>query len=168
MEISLIAAASLNHVIGIGNDLPWNLPADMKFFKEKTSGHHMLMGRKTWEILGKPLPNRISIVLSSGKITLPADVYSVQTLEDGLQTAKQRGETELMVIGGGQLYKAAIPFATRIYLTEIQTVIEGGTAFFPEIDRSIWRKVQSDFRPADERNPFDMSFDVYERKSQLS
>jgi dihydrofolate reductase len=131
MIISLIAAASTNRVIGVGNDLPWNLPADMKFFKETTTGHCILMGRKTWNILGKALPGRNSLVVSGNKQVLPDNTFGFLSISEAVLFAKNSGEKELMVIGGGEIYAHTLPLADRIYLTHVRTKIGNGTAFRP-------------------------------------
>ena len=163
MIISLIAAASTNRVIGIGNDLPWNQPADMKFFKEKTSGHCMLMGRKTWNILGKVLPGRISLIVSGKKLELPENAFGFTSISEAVQFAKNRGEQELMVIGGGEIYAHTLPLADRIYLTHIRTKIPNGTAFFPPIKATEWKIVSVVNHPKDEKNNLEMEFLVLER-----
>jgi len=163
MIVSLIAAASSNRVIGIGNDLPWNLRADMKFFKEKTTGHHILMGRKTWNILGKALPGRTSLVVSGKKLDLPDNTFGFQSVSEAIQFAKSNGEKELMVIGGGEIYTHTLPLANRIYLTHVNTKIENGTAFFPPIRATEWKIVSSTNYPKDEKNKFEMEFMILER-----
>ena len=164
MIVSLIAAASTNRVIGIGNELPWKLPADMQFFKEKTTGHAILMGRITWEILGKPLPNRTSIVISSQNLLLPDGVFQFNSIKAGIAHALELGETELMIIGGAKIYKAALHLADRIYLTHVYTKIQNGTSYFPPIHVKDWHIVASESRPKDEKNPLPMDFLVLEKK----
>lgn len=168
MIVSLVAAASTNRVIGVGNDLPWKLPADMQFFKQTTENHHILMGRKTWEILGKPLPKRVSIVISSQALALPEGVFSFKTVQEGIAFAQSQGETELMVIGGGQIYEAALPFADRLYLTHVYTKVKNGTAHFPSVPATEWAIRNSNYREKDEKNPFDMEFLVLERRKPRS
>ena len=164
MEISLIAATSTNRVIGIGNDLPWNLPADMKFFKETTEGHHILMGRKTWEILGRALPKRTSLVISNSILSLPDGVHQFSKIEEAINFARSKGERELMVIGGGKIYEAALQLANRIYLTHVYTRIQNGTALFPPVLASEWQIVKSSYREKDGKNMFDMEFLVLEKR----
>lgn len=167
MIVSLVAAASTNRVIGVGNDLPWQLPADMQFFKQTTENHHILMGRKTWEILGKPLPKRISIVISTQKLAFPEGVFRFDTVQQGLSFARSQGENELMVIGGGQIYEAALPLADRLYLTHVYTQVENGTAYFPPVLATDWAIKSSTYREKDEKNQFDMEFLVLERMGFL-
>lgn len=164
MIISLVAAASTNRVIGVQNDLPWHLPADMRFFKQTTLNHHIMMGRTTWEIFPKPLPGRISIVLSTQKQALPDGVFGFTNLEEGIGFAQQQGETELMVIGGGKLYEAVLPLANRLYLTHVYTRIKNGSAFFPPVKATEWEIKTSRFYPKDEANCFDMDFLMLERR----
>jgi dihydrofolate reductase len=166
MIISLIAAASTNRVIGINGDLPWRLPADLKFFKSKTLGHHILMGRKTWESLGKPLPDRISLVVSRQKLDLPEGVFGFKTVEEAIQFAENQNETELMVIGGGEIYAQTLPLAHQIYLTHVYTQLKNGTAFFPPVLQSQWQITESAFFPGDEKNGFAMDFLKLERRRE--
>ncbi len=167
MIISLIAAASSNRVIGVQNQLPWHLPADLKFFKEKTLGHHILMGRKTWESFGKPLPGRTSVVISSnpGQI-VPEGVFQFKEIEDGIEFARSKGESELMIIGGGQIFEKSIPFADRIYLTHVYTRISHGEGIilFPPVLQSDWKIVSCENRNKDEKHAFEMDFLELERK----
>jgi len=164
MKISLIAAASINRVIGLNGDLPWHLPADLKYFRDKTLGHHILMGRKTWEAFPRPLPGRTSIVLGHLSQRLPEGVFSVEQLEAGIDLARSAGEQELMIIGGGQVYEAALPFADTIYLTHVLARINGGTAYFPVISANNWEIISSEFREKDEKNPYSVEFQVLKRK----
>jgi dihydrofolate reductase len=165
MIISLIAAASINRVIGLNGELPWHLPADLRYFREKTLGHHILMGRKTWEAFPRPLPGRTSIVLGHMQHRLPEGVFPVESLSSGIELAKERGETELMIIGGGQVYEAALPFAQKIFLTHVLTKISGGTALFPVISAMDWKIVSCEFMEKDEKNPFSMEFMELRRRN---
>lgn len=164
MLISLIAAASTNRAIGKNGGLPWHLPADLRFFKEKTMGHHMLMGRKTWEAFPKPLPGRTSIVLGKFSEALPEGVLMVSSLEEGIELARSRGEEELMIIGGGMLYDSALAGADRIYLTHVLTRIRDASAFFPVVSALDWEIISSEYREKDEKNPFSMEFMELRRK----
>jgi dihydrofolate reductase len=167
MIISLIAAASSNRVIGVQNQLPWHLPVDMKFFKEKTLKHHILMGRKTWESFGKPLPGRTSVVISRSKgLIVPESVFKFEGIAEGIELASRRGETELMIIGGGQIFEDSLPLADRIYLTHVYTRIPHGEGviLFPPVPQSDWKIVSSVTRNKDENHVFEMDFLVLERK----
>jgi dihydrofolate reductase len=171
MRISAIAAKSSNNVIGKNNQLPWRLPEDSKYFKRITRRHHVLMGRKTFDSLDKPLPQRTSIILTRGEIVpsevLPVGtqtteaVFTVNSLEKGVEIAKQNGENELFVIGGAQIYELAMPILNRLYITEVHTEAEGDT-FFPEIS-SDWKEISREKHFKDEKNIFDYDFVVYER-----
>ncbi|KAA3645981.1 MAG: dihydrofolate reductase [Bacteroidetes bacterium] len=161
MKISLIVAASENNVIGKDNDLPWKLPDDMKFFVRTTKGHHILTGRKNLESFGKLLPNRTNIVLTRDKNYRFEGAEIFYDLKDAIKFAQKNGEEELMIIGGGEIYKQAMPFADRIYLTRVHTIIEGDTVF-PEIGKE-WKEISSEYHPKDEKHVFDFTFKVYER-----
>jgi dihydrofolate reductase len=167
MIISLIAAASSNRVIGTENRLPWHLPADLKFFKEKTLGHHILMGRKTWESFGKPLPGRTSVVITRNQeLATPEGVFQFKEIQDGIEFARSRGEAELMIIGGGQIFEKSLPLANRIYLTHVCTRIQHGEGviLFPPVLQSNWQIASSEHRNKDEKHPFEMDFLILERK----
>ena len=164
MIISLIAAASTNNVIGKENKLVWHLPNDMKFFKNTTWGMPVVMGRKTYESLaGEPLPGRYNFVVTRNKGWDPHN-EKVKVATDLGQAIRMAGGTdcrECFVIGGGEIYAAAMPLADRIYLTRVHVVVEGDT-YFPVIDEKTWKMVsQLDF-PADEKHAYAYSFQVWE------
>lgn len=163
MKISLIVAASENNVIGRNNDLPWKLPDDMKFFVRTTKGHHILMGRKNLESFGKLLPKRTNIVLTRDKNYEFEGAEIFHDLEAAIQFAKERGEEELMIIGGGEIYKQALPFTDRIYLTRIHTKIEGDT-YFPDFDQTDWKVISKEYHPKDEKHNYDFTFYTFEKK----
>ena len=172
MPISLIAAMAQNRIIGHNRpdgkpDLPWHLPDDFAYFKQKTSGHAIIMGRKSLDALGKPLPNRTNIVLTRNPNLRADGVTVVGTLPEALDAAKQveagRGETaEIFVIGGAEIYALALPVANRIYLTEVQRTYDGN-ARFPDFDKSIWREISRRHHPADDRHEAAFDFVVYEK-----
>tara|TARA_R110002096_G_scaffold136909_7_gene289853 strand:+ start:37042 stop:37533 length:492 start_codon:yes stop_codon:yes gene_type:complete len=161
--ISLIAAVTENNVIGKNNDLPWHLPDDMKFFVQTTKGHHILMGRKNLESFGKLLPNRTNIILTRDTNFKFEGAAIFHDLKEAIQFAKDNGEEELMIIGGGEIYLQALSMTNRIYLTRVHTSIEGDT-FFPEINKSQWKLISEDHHPKDERHIYDFSFQLWERK----
>lgn len=165
MIISFVVAATENNVIGRNNDLPWNLPDDMKFFVKTTRGHHIVMGRKNLESFGKLLPNRVNIVLTKKKDFQFKDAIIKHNLQDAIEYARENGEEELMIIGGGEIYKQALPITDRIYLTRIHTELEGDT-FFPELNMEEWKLVSSDYHPKDERHRYDFTFKVLERRKR--
>ncbi len=158
--ISLIVAASTNNAIGIGGDLPWRLSDDLKRFKAVTLGKPIIMGRKTWDSIGRPLPGRQNIVITRQPGFSAEGCDVVASVEEAVALA---GDVdEIMVIGGSQIYELALPFADRIYLTRVHAQVDGD-AFFPEVDGSQWRLISDARYTADERNDFDCSFRVYDR-----
>lgn len=162
MKNSIIVAISDNNVIGKDNALLWRLSADMRFFKEKTTGHHIIMGRKTFESLGnRLLPNRTSIVISRNTdYQLPEGGILATSIENAI--AKVKNETEAFFIGGEQIYKSALPFVDTLYITRVHHTFDGD-AFFPEIDKSQWKLVSSEHHKADEKNEYDYTFETYQR-----
>lgn len=162
MKNSIIVAISDNNVIGKDNALLWRLSADMRFFKEKTTGHHIIMGRKTFESLGnRLLPNRTSIVISrNADYQLPEGGILATSIENAI--AKVKNETEAFFIGGEQIYKSALQFVDTLYITRVHHTFDGD-AFFPEIDKSQWKLVSSEHHKADEKNEYDYTFETYQR-----
>lgn len=164
--LSLIAALAHNRVIGRDNQLPWHLPADLKHFKAMTLGKPIIMGRKTWDSLGRPLPGRLNIVVSRqpGLMLEGAEVFA--TLEAAIaradEWARQEDADELMLIGGAQLYTQGLALAQRLYLTRVGLEPEGD-AFFPEVDDADWRLTSSVEHPASADIPF-YAFEVWERR----
>lgn len=171
MQISLIAAVAWTGVIGKEGELPWKLPADLVHFKRVTMDHHVVMGRKTWESIGKPLGGRRILVLSaSGYEPDLADdvdedaVSVVKSLDKALALARKRGEDELMVAGGANVYVQAIERADRLYLTRIDGSF-GGDAWFPWVDPEVWELVSEELRLPDAANEYPLRFQVWERQS---
>lgn len=162
MKISLIAAVAENGVIGLNNDMPWHLPDDFAFFKRKTSHHPIIMGRKSLEALGKPLPNRTNIVITRNPDFNADGVTIVHTLDDAIANAKAINQMEIFIIGGAEIYKLALPLATTLYLTEIHQAYVGD-AYFPDFDKSEWQEVSRKPHPADERHAAAFDFVEYER-----
>lgn len=161
MPISLIAAMTDDRVIGIENRLPWRLPADMRWFRQHTLGKTVIMGRKTFESLnGRPLPDRRNIVVTTDR-SFAAD--GVEVAHDIDAAVALGGEGELMVIGGASFYEQMLPRAGRLYLTYVHADIEGD-AWFPPFEDAEWREVQREDHCADEKNPYDYSFVVLERR----
>ena len=166
MKYSVIVAISDNNVIGKDNALLWHLSADMRFFKEKTTGHHIIMGRKTFESMGKRLlPNRTSIVITRNKdYEMPEGGIVASSLVDAL--GKAENDTEVFIIGGAQIYQMAIPFANTMYITRVHHTFDGD-AFFPEYDKSQWELVSSEHHKADEKNEYDYTFEEYRRINNI-
>jgi dihydrofolate reductase len=166
MKISIIAAVAENRVIGKDNDLIWHLPDDMKFFMQKTTGHHVIMGRKNFESLPpkySPLPNRTNIVITRQNELFIDGAHVVNTLDEGLKIAKDNGEEEAFVIGGGEVYKLGLAVADIMYLTEIKSSFDGDT-YFPEYDRNQWIEIARSNHPADDRHEYEFDFVTYKHK----
>lgn len=162
MLISLVVAAATNNTIGKDGQMPWHLPNDMKHFKNVTWGMPIVMGRKTFESLGKALPGRKNIVISRQSGWSAPGTVVVKSIEDALFVAKETDAKEVMIIGGGEIYKALFERAKRIYLTRVDASPEGDT-FFPSLDPQQWFLVSQKNHEADEKNAFNYSFQVWER-----
>jgi len=160
MKISIVVAMAANGVIGRDNQLPWHLPADLKHFKQTTMGKPILMGRKTWESIGRPLPGRNNIVITRDNDFTAEGCVVVGSIEAAMLAAGE--QDELMVIGGAELYRQLLPRAETIYLTRIHETFDGDTRF-PEISNSEWHQVARSDYEADENNPYDYSFIRLER-----
>ncbi|MDD2222140.1 MAG: type 3 dihydrofolate reductase [Gammaproteobacteria bacterium] len=166
LPVSLIVAATRNQVIGRDNQMPWHLPADLRYFKQRTLGKPIIMGRKTWESLGRPLPGRLNIVISrQADVELDgAEIFAdlATAIQRGQEWATQQGVDEVMIIGGGQLYQHALSLAQRVYLTRIDLELEGDT-FFPVLDPQQWLQTDAQAHPAQEQQP-GYSFEVWQRR----
>ena len=164
MIVSIIVAVSENNVIGKDNKLIWHLPADLKNFKTLTMGHHIIMGRKTFESIGKALPGRTSIVITHQSSYSAEGCIVVNSIDEALTKASD--DTEVFIIGGDAIFQQSLNFATKIYLTKIHRSFEGDT-FFPDLNEKEWAiKACVDFLP-DEKNPYRYSFCTLERKYSL-
>ncbi|MFZ9046896.1 MAG: dihydrofolate reductase [Cyclobacteriaceae bacterium] len=165
MKISMIAAMSRNRVIGKENDLPWHLPDDFHYFKESTSGRHVIMGRKNYESLPhrfRPLPNRINIVMTRNQSFQAEGVIVAKNLDAALKVAKDNNEQEAFIIGGGQIYALGLEYADCIYLTEVDADIDGDT-YFPKFDASRWTEVERSHHPIDDRHTYAFDFVTYSK-----
>jgi dihydrofolate reductase len=160
MRVTLIAAVSENGVIGRGNALPWHLPADLRRFKQLTTGHAVVMGRKTWESIRRPLPHRRNIVISGSPGFHPVGATVVGSFEAALDAA--RDLAEVFAIGGSRVFAAALPLTDRLELTRVHAQVPGD-AFFPKIDFSEWKLVAEERHPADDQHAFPFSFLTYEK-----
>lgn len=157
--ISIISAIGKNNEIGKKNALLWDLPADLKHFRETTTGKTVIMGQKTFESIGRPLPNRKNIVLTQDKHFKAEGVvifYSVEELEKNLS-----GDEENFIIGGGQIYKIFIEKVDKLYITHVNANFPDADTFFPEIDKDKWREISREEHTADEKNPYAYTFTVY-------
>ena len=166
LPLAMIAALADNHVIGFDNRMPWHLPADLKHFKAMTLGKPIIMGRKTWDSLGRPLPGRLNLVVSRQPDLQLEGAETFTDLDSALtraeQWAREQGVDELMLIGGAQLYAQALPQAQRLYLTRIEASPEGD-AFFPDYDQAEWERVDSQAHPAEGDAPA-YRFETWQRR----
>ncbi len=158
--LSIIAAMDKNYGIGYGGKLPWRLPADLKRFKDLTRGHAVLMGRKTYESIGRPLPERRNIVITRDKNFSAPGCEIAASLAEAIALA---GDGEAFVIGGGEIYSQAMPFSGRLYITEVEGDFQTDT-FFPKIDLGVWEEESRESHEPDEKNPHKYGFVVYGRK----
>lgn len=167
ITLSIIVAMANNHAIGKDNQLLWHLPEDLKYFKRITMGKPIVMGRKTFESIGRPLPGRLNIVITRQKDWQHEGVKVVHTIDDALQVAEAKslidGVDEMMVIGGAEIYKTALPNADRLYLTRVDAEIDGD-AFFPEVDEATWVEVDRESFSASGHNPYDYAFCLLEKR----
>jgi dihydrofolate reductase len=162
MIISLVVAAAKNNAIGKDGKMPWHLPNDLKRFKNITWGMPILMGRKTFESIGKPLPGRKNIVLSRHPLWKATGAVSVKNMEDAIFVANEADAKEILVIGGGEIFRQVFEKAHRIYMTRVDAEPEADT-FFPHIDAKHWHLMNQQNHEADEKNAFNYSFQVWER-----
>lgn len=167
MRVAVIVAVAENGVVGKDNALPWHLPEDLKYFKAKTLGKPIVMGRRTFESIGKPLPGRTNIVISGNRDYAAPGVTVVSSMAEALELARAAaasdGQDELMVIGGASVYAEALPFADSIYLTEVHAAIDGD-AYLPTVDWSCWREESRERHTASTPQAPDFSFVVYQRR----
>ncbi len=164
MHISIIVAVAENGVIGRGGRLPWHLSDDLRRFQELTMGHTIVMGRRTWESIGRALPGRRMIVVSRqpGYRVDVAEVDVAANLDDALRAVQAAGDDEVFIVGGAELYREALPRAHRLYITRVHAQVDGDTQF-PPFDSAVWRQLLSDLHAADAKNQLPFSFEVYER-----
>jgi dihydrofolate reductase len=162
MKVSILAAVAANGVIGRDNDLPWHLPADLRRFKETTVGHTIVMGRKTYDSIGRPLPKRRSIVVTRNRQLQIDGVDVVHSIEEALDLAA--GEGVVFIIGGATIYHAAMTLADELAITHVHAEVDGDTGF-PRIDSDTWVEVDREDHPADDRNEHAYSFVTYRRMS---
>jgi dihydrofolate reductase len=161
MTVSIIVAMTADRVIGRDNGLPWRLPADLRRFKRLTLGHHLVVGRKTWESIGRPLPGRTMVVITRRRDYRAEGATVAHSVDDALAVARAAGDDEIFVGGGAEIYRETLERADRLYLTLVHTTVDGD-AFFPEHDLERWTEVGREERAADARNPLAVSFITYE------
>ncbi|HEY0662967.1 MAG TPA: dihydrofolate reductase [Lysobacter sp.] len=163
MKVSLIAALDRHNAIGRDNDLPWRLPDDLKRFKTLTLGKPVLMGRKTAQSLGRPLPGRRNLVLTRSGVVPFEGMTAVSSIDEALRIAQTEGADELCVIGGGEVYALTLPIATHLLLTHVDTQVDGAHAFFPDFDATQWHVVSRERHEADAKHAFAFEFVDYVR-----
>jgi dihydrofolate reductase len=161
--ISLIVAMDRKRGIGKAGKLPWHLSSDLKRFRELTMGHHVIVGRKTYESIGKPLPGRQMIVVTRNASFRSEGCLVAGSVSDAIKLARSRGETEAFLIGGAEIYARALDKADRIYLTQVHAEVDADT-FFPELEPSAWTETDSAHHPADDRNQYSFTFKLLERR----
>ncbi|MFZ4679596.1 MAG: dihydrofolate reductase [Flavobacterium sp.] len=159
--ITLIAAVSENNALGKDNQLLWHLPDDFKRFKNITSGHHIIMGRKTFESFQKPLPNRIHVIITRQKDYQPEGCLIVDSLAKAISVCPK--DEELFIIGGGEIYNQSIEIADKLDITRVHHAFDADT-FFPEIDLTKWKLTSEEYHPKDEKHHFDFTFETYLKK----
>lgn len=167
MIISAVVAMSENNAIGRDNDLPWRLPDDLKFFKKVTLGKPILMGRKTFDSLGKPLVNRLNIVVSRKDLQLPEGVLLYNNLEAAMERMQQEPVEEACIIGGGDIFVQTLEQTDRIYLTKVHTVIDDAHTFFPHLDHSHWKLTWEEQHFKDEKHAYDFTFQQWDRFKEI-
>jgi dihydrofolate reductase len=160
--ISHLVAASENNVIGKHNQIPWHLPDDLKFFKNKSWAMPVIMGRNTYESLDKPLPGRINVVITKNKDWKRNDVTVTHSIDEAIKKACESDCNELFIIGGGEIFQQSLDIVNRIYLTRVHTQIEGDV-FYPSIDKSKWKLISEDPQAIDEKHQFAYTFQLWEK-----
>lgn len=160
--ISLLVAMDRNHVIGYENDMPWHLPKDLKHFKEKTTENTMIMGRKTFDSIGRVLPNRKNVILTEQEEYNVEGAHIINQLDDVCELNEKKPDEELFIIGGGALFKQVLPHADRMYITEIHEEFPGDT-YFPSFSKTDWKLTKKEKGTRDDKNPYDYYFLQYDR-----
>lgn len=167
MIISAIVAMSKNRVIGKDNQMPWHLPADLQYFKKTTLHHHIILGRKCYESIGKPLPRRVNIIVTRNKDWKMEGGVVLHSLEAALDYAKSAGETEVFITGGGEIYKQSMDWWDKLYLTEVDIETDG-EIFFPEMKWDEWDLLSAEQHLSGVKNAYNYAFKVYKRKIKAS
>ena len=169
MIVSAIVAAAKNGVIGKDNEIPWHLPKDFAYFKKTTLHHHIIMGRNSYESIGRPLPNRTNIIVTRNPFYIVSGCVVVHTIEEALKLAEQNGEEEAFIIGGGEIFKQSMHLLDKLYLTEVDLDTQanqpdGDYVYFPKMNPDEWRLVSEEKHLKDEKNGADFTFKVFEKK----
>lgn len=164
MKVSCIVATALDNVIGKDNQIPWYLPADLKYFKKVTLGHHIIMGRNCYESIGRPLPKRTNIIVTRNPYYIVSNCLIVHSIEEALIEAEKNGEKEAFIIGGGKIYEQTEQLWDTLYWTEVQLKVDGDV-HFPNIDLSQWKLESTEAHQPDEKNEHAYNFNVFKRLS---
>ncbi len=165
--ISHLVAASQNNVIGKDNKLPWHLPNDFKYFKNKTWGMPVVMGRNTYESLDKPLPGRTNVVLTTNKEWKRDAVLVAHTIDEAIKQSCETDCKEIFIIGGGEIFKQSMDIVNKIYLTRVHTTVDGD-AFYPDFDKLKWKLISKDSHKTDEKHKFDYTFQTWEKINNVT
>ncbi len=167
MRVSAIVACDQNRLIGLDNQIPWHLSGDLRFFKKTTLNHHILMGRKSFMSIGRPLPKRTNIVITRDPFFVASGCQIVHSIEEGLQLAQEQGEEEAFIIGGAQIYQQSEPYWDRLYLTRVDADIHysdpSEAVYFPDIDFKNWILTDQKACPADDKNEYPYTICLYDR-----
>lgn len=169
MKISLVVACGLKNEIGVENQLLWNLPADMQYFKELTMNHHVLMGRITYESIPakfRPLSGRTNIVITNNPGFTTDNINSFTSIEAGIEFAKSKGETELFIIGGAKIYEQTLAIANRIYLTKVNEMFPAADAHFPLFNTHDWTLSKSRLQIKSDKNNYDLYFEIWDKMAK--
>lgn len=162
MKISCIVAIANNSVIGKDNDIPWYLPADLQYFKKVTLGHHIIMGRKCYSSIGRPLPKRTNVIITRDPYFISSNCIITHSIDEALEKAFDNGEKEAFIIGGGTIYEQTQDIWDRLYLTEVDVKVEGDI-YFPHVDMKKWKLISEDPHQPDEKNEYAYNFKLYDR-----
>jgi dihydrofolate reductase len=162
--INIIAAIGKNREIGMSGQLPWRLKSDLQHFKNLTSGNIVIMGRKTFDSIGRPLPNRVNIVVTRGKNFRQDGITTADSIESALKLSQNFPGKEIFIIGGGQIYQQTLSLADKLYITEVDFSDSKADAFFPKIDNQVWQESFREKFESDQDNQYDFSFVEYSRK----
>jgi len=155
-------AVAKNNIIGKDNEIPWYLPADLRYFKKTTLGHAVIMGRNCYMSIGRPLPKRTNIIVTRDPFFISSSCPIARSIPEALFMAHSDGESEVFIIGGGQIYQQSIDLWDKLYLTEVDLEVDGDV-FFPEIDMTAWKLISSEYHDKDEKNEFNYTFKVFEK-----
>jgi dihydrofolate reductase len=162
MILSCIVATARHRVIGRDNDIPWYLPADLQYFKKTTLDHHIIMGRNCYASIGRPLPKRTNIIVTRDLFFISSNCLVARSIDEAIAMAKNNGETEAFIIGGGQIYEQTVDLWDKLYLTEVDLDVQGDV-YFPEWQTDAWQLIHEECHTRDDKNEYDYCFKTYSR-----